>query len=433
MKYKVGDKVRIKSLDWYNMHCDDAGNVDCDCEIFEKDMKPYLGKVFTIHQIVDNSKYEMEEAFDFFLFTDEMIEGLVEDECPQDFIEKYCKSCGTQRCDRTKEYLNGCPYYNAYRCSKKEEETKPEPKFKVGDRVFDLATKMSVNIIEWDEETGLYIVRYDDGVLCRSLESELKRLEHITLDDVKDETKPKDMGEVSDGYHTFNELYEYRLLYNASMFNEFAKQNLYDVHKSKRHYDGEIPFGDPNWFIVMAELPTGQISNHYEMKDWDLFDIPEKAIANEWDGHTPKDVAERLRRFLTPKPKYPQTYEECCKVMGVNHTNDLDICEHCDYKTEITYYEDSLLEKIEALYRLIICRDAYWKIAGVEIGLGKPWELSIGTPIYYIYYNRTVGTIKNDHADDIQGNIILAFPTAEMRDAFYENFKEEIEICKELL
>ena len=108
----------------------------------------------------------------------------------------------------------------------------------------------------------------------------------------------KDMGEVSDGYHTFNELYEYRLLYNACMFNELAKQGLYDVHKSKLHSDGEIPFNDPNWFIVMAELPTGQISNHYEMKDWDLFNIPEKDRANTWDGHSPKDVAERLRNFL---------------------------------------------------------------------------------------------------------------------------------------
>jgi hypothetical protein len=67
------------------------------------------------------------------------------------------------------------------------------------------------------------------------------------------------------------------------------------------------------------------------------------------------------------------------------------------------------------------------------MGLGKPWELSIGTPIYYIYYNRTVGTIKNDYADDIQGNVVLSFPTEEMRDIFYENFKELIEECKELL
>lgn len=108
----------------------------------------------------------------------------------------------------------------------------------------------------------------------------------------------EDKGNISDGYHTFNELYEYRMLYNASMFNELAKQGLYDIHKSKRHSDGTIPFGDENWFIVQAELPTGQISNHYEMKDWDLFQIPIKEKANPYDGHTPQDVAKRLREFL---------------------------------------------------------------------------------------------------------------------------------------
>lgn len=103
-----------------------------------------------------------------------------------------------------------------------------------------------------------------------------------------------DMGEISDGYHTFNELYEYRLLYNASFFNELAKQDLYDVHKSKKHSDGEDCFGG-GWFIVMAELPTGQISNHYELKDWSLFQVPKKEKANKWGGHTPQDVAKRIR------------------------------------------------------------------------------------------------------------------------------------------
>ena len=114
-------------------------------------------------------------------------------------------------------------------------------------------------------------------------------------------------GEASDGYHTFNELYDYRMLYNAAFFNKLAHyDNLadgswkveYDVHKSKKHSDGEDCFGG-GWFIVMAELPTGQISNHYEMKYWDLFKIPEKEKANVWDGHTPKDAADRLREFLS--------------------------------------------------------------------------------------------------------------------------------------
>ena len=112
-----------------------------------------------------------------------------------------------------------------------------------------------------------------------------------------------DIGEFSDGYHTFNELYDYRKAYNAAFFNELAKQGLYDVHKSRFHSDGEIPFGNDNWFIVMAELPTGQISNHYEMKDWNLFDIPEKEKANVYDGHSPQDVYERLVKYLNNKLK----------------------------------------------------------------------------------------------------------------------------------
>ena len=106
--------------------------------------------------------------------------------------------------------------------------------------------------------------------------------------------EPKDAGEISDGYHTFNELYRYRMLYNAAFFNLLPKEL---VHKSKRHHDGEECFGG-GWFIVMANLPTGQISNHYELKDWDLFQIPEKFTAEEWDGHTPQEAADRLYKFL---------------------------------------------------------------------------------------------------------------------------------------
>lgn len=116
----------------------------------------------------------------------------------------------------------------------------------------------------------------------------MKRIEEIL----------NNIGDFSDGYHTFNELYDYRKAYNAAFFNELAKRGLYDVHKSKLHSDGEIPFDDANWFIVMAELPTGQISNHYEIKDWELFDIPEKNRANVYDGHTPQDVYERIIKYL---------------------------------------------------------------------------------------------------------------------------------------
>lgn len=97
----------------------------------------------------------------------------------------------------------------------------------------------------------------------------------------------------SDGYHTFKELYEFRKVYNAALFNEWAAQGKYGVHKSKKHHDGEDCFGG-GWFIVSATLPTGQISNHYELKEWDLFKCEEKPLAEKWDGHTPNDVIKRL-------------------------------------------------------------------------------------------------------------------------------------------
>lgn len=107
-----------------------------------------------------------------------------------------------------------------------------------------------------------------------------------------------DRMDISDGHHTFRELYDFRMIYNALLFNEWAKQGLYDVHKSRRHHDGEECFGG-GWFIVVAVLPTGQISNHYPEEDWAYFDVPffEKA-KYDYDGHTPNDVLSRLLALI---------------------------------------------------------------------------------------------------------------------------------------
>lgn len=112
--------------------------------------------------------------------------------------------------------------------------------------------------------------------------------------------------EICDGYHTFNELYEFRKVYNAALFNEWVNLCLgyggancdpYNVHKSWKHYDGELCFGG-GWFIVSAMLPTGLISNHYKAEDWNLFKIPEveKALF-PFDGHTAQDVLQRLKEL----------------------------------------------------------------------------------------------------------------------------------------
>lgn len=114
----------------------------------------------------------------------------------------------------------------------------------------------------------------------------------------------KERNALSDGYHTYEELYEFRKMYNAALFNEWAgdynyakgiNEVEYDVHKSWRHNDGELCFGG-GWFVVMAMLPAGQITNHYKAEDWDLFRIPEEPTAKyAYDWHTSQDVLDRLR------------------------------------------------------------------------------------------------------------------------------------------
>lgn len=110
------------------------------------------------------------------------------------------------------------------------------------------------------------------------------------------------MENTSDGFHTFKELYEFRKIYNACLFNEWSKQNIFNVHKSKKHSDGKVCF-DGNWFIVVATTPYGDISNHYELKDWDLFKCEEREISKEWDGHTSKDVVDRLLKIIKQNDK----------------------------------------------------------------------------------------------------------------------------------
>ena len=121
--------------------------------------------------------------------------------------------------------------------------------------------------------------------------------------------------------------------------------------------------------------------------------------------------------ILKPKqPQYPKTYEECARLINT-------------YCGSIGGYNWKLLSYFQ---QLIVCRDAYWKIAGEQMGLGEPWKPDWKNPstIKFCIVN-TEGNITK--LIQKTANKILAFPTVESRDAFYENFKELIEQCKELL
>ena len=124
--------------------------------------------------------------------------------------------------------------------------------------------------------------------------------------------------------------------------------------------------------------------------------------------------------YLKPiKPKYPDNYEECVRIAKNIHGYDIHI--------DVPAYG----ELMESFVKLLICRDAYWKIAGEEMGLGKPWEPNWTTfegmpAIFRFRYNIVCDYVKHQHC-------LLVFPTEEMRDTFYKNFKDLIEECKELL
>ena len=123
---------------------------------------------------------------------------------------------------------------------------------------------------------------------------------------------------------------------------------------------------------------------------------------------------------LTEKqPQYPKTYEECAKILN------------CFGAVNIDGYKGELLDKLQ---ELLICRDAYWKIAGEQMGLSKPWESDFTNDDeerYGIY--TSANKVKKDFYGGGDINTILTFPTEEMRDAFYNNFKDLIDQCKELL
>ena len=147
-----------------------------------------------------------------------------------------------------------------------------------------------------------------------------------------------------------------------------------------------------------------------------------------------------LVEYVKKKTKYPKSYKECCEyLMGKT-----DFAEYSLMPIKLsssTKYDNSIspdaphMNVINTFYKLFICRNAYWNIAGEEMGLDKSWQPKFGKYIlysikFYLYQDSFV-LHKGEYSSS--DNCILVFPTEEMRDAFYENFKDLIESCKELL
>lgn len=101
---------------------------------------------------------------------------------------------------------------------------------------------------------------------------------------------PIPTGEISDGYHTFNELYEHRHMLFILLMRAYPHLSW----RSTLHEDGTM---FDNMFIAGMNTPQGQITYHMPMSVWGMLDygeIPILATAPKWDGHTSRDVVSRM-------------------------------------------------------------------------------------------------------------------------------------------
>lgn len=108
-------------------------------------------------------------------------------------------------------------------------------------------------------------------------------------------------GIISDGYHTFDELYDHRITLYIALCRErtnAAEEGGFDslVWRSYVHHDG-TSFG--GWFILGMNKKKGeQITYHVPNERWHECDFAETLeIAPEFDGHSSADVLERLKKL----------------------------------------------------------------------------------------------------------------------------------------
>ncbi len=98
------------------------------------------------------------------------------------------------------------------------------------------------------------------------------------------------MNNISDGYHTFGELYEHRyiLFLNLALaYSGIAFKTW--LNDKKEAWDG--------WFILGINTEYGQITYHLPEKFWIAAEVREIEYNFDYDGHTSKDVCDRLSRF----------------------------------------------------------------------------------------------------------------------------------------
>lgn len=117
-----------------------------------------------------------------------------------------------------------------------------------------------------------------------------------SIKELKESDDKFPIGRISDGYHTFNELYEHRIV-NYIKLCEFVENcSRKTVWRSRCHSDGSIYEG---WFLLGINTEQGkQITYHLPVSKWEDTNFALTLDkAPEFDGHTSADVLERLKQL----------------------------------------------------------------------------------------------------------------------------------------
>lgn len=214
---------------------------------------------------------------------------------------------------------------------------------------------------------------------------------------------------------------------------------VYKMHWSENngciYYDIKYPNNCGCQRKLMDLKPTNNVDDVHSISECKTIGQGTYAIKIA-DGYKFDSIDENgniIVKAFKPEPIYPITYKGCCDVLHIPPYYNLWYHTYEPGYAEFTTSNEllSIQDKLNILGKLLICRGAYWKIAGEEMGLGKPWEPDWNDLNRKYFISLTCDGIS--FYDDFRNPQVLAFPTEEIRDAFYENFKKLIEQCKELL
>ena len=117
--------------------------------------------------------------------------------------------------------------------------------------------------------------------------AEMQKFINKLINDSKKQYDGSFTDNISDGYHTFSELYDHR----SKLFITICRAYPELAWKSSKHADGTMYAG---MFIAGIDTPMGQATYHMEDKYWNILDVRVLDNAPTWDGHTSDDAIDRI-------------------------------------------------------------------------------------------------------------------------------------------